>query len=80
MSDIIEIINVDNKKFAAELRRAADEIERGDMVAMALVTCDHEGNSGNCCLVDQTRATHELLDEMVYAAKEMMFESFEDGK
>lgn len=75
-----EIINVDIRQFAAELRRAADEIESGDMVALALVTCDHEGSSGNCCLVDQHRATHELLDEMVYAAKQMLFESFEDGK
>jgi hypothetical protein len=75
-----EITNVDTRKFADELRRAADEIEAGDMIAMALITCDHEGNSGNCCMVDQHRATHELLDEMVYAAKQMMFDSFEDGK
>ncbi len=75
-----DVIDIDRAKFAEELRRTADEIERGDIVAIALVACDGDGNSANCCMVDQNRASHELLDEMVYATKEMLFDSFEDGK
>jgi hypothetical protein len=77
---MVDVIDIDLKKFAAELRRTADEIERGDVVAIVMVSCDGDGTSGNCCMVDQTRASHELLDEMCYAAKQMLFESFEDGK
>lgn len=75
-----EVVEVDLTQFAAELRKVADEIERGDIVAIAMVSCDGDGGAGNCCVVDASRASHELLDEMVYAAKKMLFDSFEDGK
>lgn len=75
-----DIVDVNLKDFAAQLRQAADDLERGDIVAVAVISCDGEGSAMNCCMVDQNRATHELLDEMVYAAKQMLFQSFEDGK
>lgn len=76
----MEVIDINLKKMAANLRDAADEIERGDFIAFALVGCDAEGTAHQCCMVDQHRATHDLLDEMVYSTKQMLFESFEDGK
>lgn len=75
-----DVVDVDLKQFAAELRKAADDIERGDIVVLVVVGCDGDGSAINCCVVDPGRATDELLDEMVYAAKKMLFDSFEDGK
>ena len=76
----MQVIDVNLKEMAANLRVAADEIERGDFVAFALVGCEADGTAHQCCMVDQNRATHDLLDEMLYSAKVMLFESFEDGK
>lgn len=76
----MQVTDINTKRMADDLRAAADDIERGDIVAFALVGCDGDGTAHECCMVDQNRATHDLLDEMVYAAKRMLFESFEDGK
>ena len=74
------VVDINMKKMADDLRIAADEIERGDFIAFALVGCDADGTAHQSCMVDKNRATHDLLDEMVYSAKQMLFESFEDGK
>lgn len=77
---MMDVVDVNLKEMADSLRAAADDIERGNIVAFALVGCDGEGTAHQCCLVDQDRATHDLLDEMVHCTKQMLFESFEDGK
>ena len=72
-----DVEDIDPKKMATQLRLMADEVEKNDFVAFAIVSCDQEGNAHNFCLVDVDLATHDLLDEMAYSCKAMLIDSYE---
>lgn len=74
----VEVMNP--KAVAEEIRQFADEVERGNFVAVAFAICDKNGDGGDACCVDQNYATPELIDEMLDSMKTKMFESLEDGK
>jgi hypothetical protein len=76
----VEIEDVDCARMAADVRAMADEIERGVYVAFAIVGCDKNGNAARACLVDPNKASYDLLDEMAYSVKKMLFESYEAGE
>ena len=76
--DQIPIETMEARKLAANIRQFADEVERGDYIAVAFAICDKEGTGGMGCGVDQNYATPELLDEMVHDIKVKLFESLED--
>lgn len=72
-----KIEDIKLKEMAESIRKIADEIEKGEFVAFAMVGCDDEGGSLQACMVNPEMATHELIDEMVYETKRMLFASYE---
>jgi len=72
-----QIEDIDLKQMADSVREIAREIESGNFVAFAMVGCDQDGNASQACMVHPDKATHDLLDEMVYEIKKTLFASFE---
>lgn len=77
-SATVEIM--DSKGIADNIREFADEVERGNFIAVAFAICDKEGNGGDACCVDQHIATPGLIDEILHSLKVKLFDALEDRK
>lgn len=72
---MVEDVNL--KEMAESIRELASQIEKGELIAFAMVGCDTDGGSIQTCMVNPEIATHDLLDEMVYEIKRSLFASYE---
>jgi hypothetical protein len=63
-------------KMRADIHRIADQVASGNVMAAVFITCDHQGHIGGSGMIDG--GSPELIDEMVYYAKTVLFESHAD--
>ena len=75
-----EVEDVSPGEMAVCLREMADDVDKGDIVAFVVLGCDGGGMKTSCCMVDCRRANDDLLDEMVWYCKKMLFDTFEAGR
>jgi hypothetical protein len=77
MSTTYPVTTIDLNETANNLRRMADEVEKGTYVVIAFAGCDKSGDSLSACAVDSVYATPDLLDAIVHDLKTSLWESYE---
>jgi hypothetical protein len=65
-------------KIAEYMHRIADRVASGKLVAVSVVSCDHQGYISDACMIDGNLGSPEMIDAMVDCVKTRLFELYAD--
>jgi hypothetical protein len=66
---------------AEDIRRIADRVASGNLMAVGIVICDNECRAiDTSCIIDADFGTPELIDAMADYLKAHLFDIYEDGQ